>query len=557
LKHHTFGRTVSDRHPTLGALPVMPLAMTMELMAEAALALRMGFRVAGLRNVRALRWLAFDEPRRRLRVEAESLDATSVRVVVHEISSNGGTPSTPIADGIVDLDVKRDPLPPVAWTVDAQSPPRWSNEELYRRGMFHGPAFQSLRSLDGFGDEGIRATLCVTEPQLLLPEEAQRTRGSLALPVSLLDGVGQALGLWLGESDFAMAFPIGLASLRLGAARDDGPLDATIRVSQSTPGLWTSDAEVRSSRGDVVLRIEGRRDRLLPVAQHIWRYRVAPHEIVFGRSIVERSLSLPDGLVLCELDDFRREFLLEDSAFWALVLSRLALSASERAAYDRRTGPKSASVSWLLGRVALKDAVRLLDPISRPMADVEIVPDDRGKPCVVLDGASEREAPLVSVSHKGLGAVAAAADPRRFLGVGIDLEPERPLDPGLLADAFDPEERRVIEGAGSASGESRDVSYLKAWCAKEAIGKALGLGVLGGPANVHIGHIGHIGHVGHVGRADSTKGVVSATLRGSLSREVGERQPELAGRRFQAFTWRRGGNVLAISFLERPEGPSA
>jgi acyl transferase domain-containing protein/phosphopantetheinyl transferase len=544
LKHHTFGRKVSHRHASLGALPVMPLAMTMELMAEAALALRKGFRVVGLRNVRALRWLAFDEPRRRLRLEAESLDAVSVRVVVREVSSNGGTRSTPIADGIVDLDVKVNPLPLVAWTVDAPSAPSWSDEELYRRGMFHGPAFQSLRSLDGFGDEGIRATLFATEPELLLP--AEERGGGLALPVSIVDGVGQALGLWLGESDYAMAFPVGFASLRLGASRDAGPLDASIRVSQSTqstPGLWTSDAEVRDRRGDVVLRIEGRRDRLLPVAQHIWRYRVAPHEIVFGRAVDPAELSLPQGLVLCELDDFRREFLLEDSAFWGLVLSRLALSETERAAYDERKGPKAAAVSWLLGRVVAKDAVRLLDPAPRMMADIEIVTDKLGRPRAVMGpGGRYGETAAVSVSHKGLDAVAVAADPRRFPGVGIDLEPMRALEPDLLEDAFAQEERGILEDAASEADEPRDAWYLSGWCAKESIGKALGLGVLGGPGNVHIDAV------------DVRRGRLSATLRGALHREVEQSRPELAGRSFDALVWRRRGNVLALCVLQASEG---
>ena len=463
LRDHTFGRKVSDLSPSLSALPVMPLAMTMELMAEAAEALRAGFQVAHIRRVRALRWLAFDEPRRRLRIEAEGIDRESVRVAVYE----HGSDLTAIAEGIVGLTEK--PLPPRRATLAVRTsrPSRWSPEDLYGRGMFHGPAFQSVRSMDACGERGIQATLQDTNASLLLPGPGA---GDLALPVSLIDGVGQVLGLWLGEKDLAMGFPTGMDNLELGYRKLAGPHQVVLQVEPQNSGTWTSDAEVRAPDGRLVLRIEGRRERLLTVPSHIWRYRAAPSEVVFSRAFGKTFPGAPQsGLVVCELDGFDRAFLLEDGAFWALVLSRLALGEKQRTIYDHHPATRSASVSWLLERVVASDAVRLLGPHSLPMADVEIVADERGWGKATIGDA---EAARVSFCHQGLDAVAAAFDPRRYAGVGVALEPLRKLEPDLIREGFDAEERGIIEAA-TGGEDSPDMGYASAWCAKEAVLKAL------------------------------------------------------------------------------------
>jgi acyl transferase domain-containing protein len=70
LDHTFFGRHLADHDASLTALPVMPLAMMLELMAEAATVLRPGWFITSVRDVRMHRWLAFETPTRRVRLEA-------------------------------------------------------------------------------------------------------------------------------------------------------------------------------------------------------------------------------------------------------------------------------------------------------------------------------------------------------------------------------------------------------------------------------------------------------------------------------------------------------
>jgi hypothetical protein len=111
LDHTFFGRDLSVNDPTLTTLPVMPLAMTLELMAEAAVALEPGLSVVAMHNVRTHRWVPFETPTRRVRLEATSSGSGLVRVVAYEAGrASGGrhcgkpVPPAPAGDLRVDAD---------------------------------------------------------------------------------------------------------------------------------------------------------------------------------------------------------------------------------------------------------------------------------------------------------------------------------------------------------------------------------------------------------------------------------------------------------------------
>jgi acyl carrier protein len=70
LRDHTLGRQVSVTDPELMGLPVMPLTMSMEILAEAAAVLVPDLHLIGMRNVRAYRWIALEGERLTLRLAA-------------------------------------------------------------------------------------------------------------------------------------------------------------------------------------------------------------------------------------------------------------------------------------------------------------------------------------------------------------------------------------------------------------------------------------------------------------------------------------------------------
>ena len=106
LRHHTLGRAVSRTDPQLTALAVMPLAMSIEMLAEAGACLLPELVVTGLRDVRAARWLAVGERPTTVQLHARRLDADDdatqrVHVSLAEIDDSG-QPS-PVIEGIVVL----------------------------------------------------------------------------------------------------------------------------------------------------------------------------------------------------------------------------------------------------------------------------------------------------------------------------------------------------------------------------------------------------------------------------------------------------------------------
>src|SRR5262249_16698712 len=69
--------------------------------------------------------------------------------------------------------------------------------------------------------------------------------------------------------------------------------------------------------------------------------------------------------------------------------------------------------------------------------------------------------------------VAIAADAGENIGIGIDAEYLRDLEPGFGESAFLQEERQWMDRLPL---ENRNAAMIKSWCVKEAAAKAFGLG---------------------------------------------------------------------------------
>lgn len=88
----------------------------------------------------------------------------------------------------------------------------------------------------------------------------------------------------------------------------------------------------------------------------------------------------------------------------------------------------------------------------------------RGKPMIA-------GGPAFNLSHAGgLAALVVCAED---LPLGVDIEAHRPLDPGLDAIAFAPEERAEL----AALTEGREAAFFRGWTRKEAVVKATGEGL--------------------------------------------------------------------------------
>ena len=147
---------------------------------------------------------------------------------------------------------------------------------------------------------------------------------------------------------------------------------------------------------------------------------------------------------------------------------------------------------WMRGRVAAKDAVRLLlldrYSVVAPLEAICVIPNERGQPQVSCVAVPETGTWIsVSISHCGNGSVALAAERSKFCrGVGIDVASQTDNHDGLAEGGFASAETALLAGCPKSK---RTDWLLCLWCAKEAAGKALGSGLMGNPLSLVVRHV--------------------------------------------------------------------
>jgi phosphopantetheinyl transferase (holo-ACP synthase) len=224
---------------------------------------------------------------------------------------------------------------------------------------------------------------------------------------------------------------------------------------------------------------------------------------------------------------------------WRDVLEALDLGPEERAACKALGGPEARATLRLWGRVAAKDAVRRIwaaqgKPPVYP-ADLAIEPDARGRPLVRSLLEPERtDLPVIAIAHT-TGVAVAIASPDPGARLGIDVEPIAQRSPDFERLALGDAERACLDRLAPEPGPHRTEWVTRLWCAKEAVAKATGLGLVAGPASAAIV------------RADGTTGEVAVALGPELSVHC----PDLQGHPIRTITARRGDYVWAWTLFEK------
>ncbi len=534
LNHHTLGHPLSgDRQH---ALAVMPLTMSLEVLAEAAAALVPGKRIVGMRNVTANRWLAFDERPSTVEVTARKVGGDSdIELVSVAITDETG--ATPAVEAIVELSRS---FAPSASPIDAiaGSPSSRSAEELYGAVMFHGPLWQGVESIDVIGTRGAEATLRILPASGFL-KSAQNPLFEID-PITL-DAAGQVVGFWTSEvlESGRIVFPIRMDHLQIFGPTPAPGTTVRCRAEITLIGsqLTTSVLDVLDHEGRLWMRLDGWQDKRFDLPSQFETLMRPDSDGEMSRSWTAPIAPFGSGgAIACRLVASSID---ADRQFWSSVWSEAILSGSERETFHALKKPEPKRLEWLAARTAAKDAVGALARghfgIDLAPFDIEIQNDDHGAPLVLCDAfAASGFMPVVSLSHSAGMAAAVAGFVAEFdglpsAGVGLDIERLKPLPDGFVETAFDDSERLVFQTSGA--GESNEW-ILRAWCAKEAIGKALGSGLIEGPRSLQITTI------------DRTSGLVTARAVGVLA------QSTATASEYVAFTGIDGDLVFATSFCE-------
>jgi acyl carrier protein/NADP-dependent 3-hydroxy acid dehydrogenase YdfG len=231
----------------LGGKAVLPFALSLEWMAEAARSvLALGGPVS-LEDARVLRGVTLDASPEDVCVWVSDKDAAGratveLRSTKDQVYVRAQVPAS-AAGTTAPMD---DPghLAPYGRPV----------AKIYGTELFHGPSLEAVESIEGVSAEGMLLHLRTQETSArLLPGPAR----PFLLDPFALDGVFQALILWCRASRGAPSLPSSIARItRLRPFASAEPVRVSVRVREVDGAIVRSDVELSDAQG-VALRLEG------------------------------------------------------------------------------------------------------------------------------------------------------------------------------------------------------------------------------------------------------------------------------------------------------------
>ncbi|CAN5845828.1 hypothetical protein BH23GEM7_BH23GEM7_05840 [soil metagenome] len=355
LRDHTFGRRVSRYDADLLGLPVMPLTASMELMAEAASLLAPGQRLVGMRQVRGFRWITLQDGPVSLYVVARKTAAHEVEVEIRA----GGAAGERLVQGVMVFAADYPSSPHLERALlRNERPGPWTPPQLHEEYLFHGPSFAGITSFDTMAEDGARVTLRVPSRSGLLRGVPSPT--FLADPV-VLDIMGQVAGLWATAHYAADSFfPFQVEEVRLfGSPLPEGEqVQCHAHISQATGEQVSADLAVVREDGRVWLQCIGWTDRRLTMPADVRRFLLSPKDTMLAKPLPRDHSQLPTAARSYRLgtEDFPPDLFSAGGGIWLHAIAHTVLGRAERRQW--RVLPAEQGASWLIARIAAKDAVR-------------------------------------------------------------------------------------------------------------------------------------------------------------------------------------------------------
>ncbi|HEX5552293.1 MAG TPA: acyltransferase domain-containing protein [Chitinophagaceae bacterium] len=482
LQHHTFGRFILKKPIDAEPLPIVPLAMTIEMMAEAASLLAPdGFVVTEILNIHALKWIAVERESLVLLSEAKVMTSSTEkerRIFVKIVEK--GKSNQPLCTATVVLSARHSSSPkPMPFTASNPESVLWDAESFFEQCLFHGEAFSCMDELLRTGQEEIEVRLSVPPKDNLFLDEVSP---QFMTPAQLLDVPGHAVAYWLveGGDKFFGVYPVSIASIRFYGKPKEPFSKLTGRAKSKKDGVFFDvDFEALDQDETVCMKISGFKLIYYRMEQSFLRshYWTGPNTFYCN----ELSISNPD-IIGFEANKLTQRGMEQSNSIWTRTLVHMYCNSKEKNAWNLLPANEKRKTEWLLGRIAAKEIVRKwalnYHSVYILCPDIEIDYDTDGRPHVISPELMHYgPLPDISISHSGGQAVAVAASPGYRVGVDLERfdhhkhqELER-LNKHLQI-AFGEEELEQLT-------ENGDADLYPLVCAKEAAAKVVGKGFLG------------------------------------------------------------------------------
>lgn len=507
--HHTVGgRSLSRIQPDQHGLPIMPLTFTVEMMAEVGQALLPHLVVREVKNVQLMRWLAFfDGDPSTIELSAKRLDQddedkqqgqTRVLIQIRNLGNESSQDTARFVAAVGTVVLAETPLEPDCEYTPFDLPGAHDCEctlEVLYMNLFHGEYLQNVETLDYIADKGIEGTIFVKPREGLFTSDADPQ--FIGDPVLLDVAMHPPVAWHLAEPDQSgrILLPFELKSMEFFGRRPPAHhrFKARTRIVETTVRHFAHLTEVFDMEtGKIWARIN---------RVKLWRFYLpfrdvnfhGPKDIYFIST--EWPEVVPDFLTdqitcvhMLPLEDLKGPALLGAAA-------RVMMSPGEYDRFENLDRPMDQKPKFLFGRIVAKDAVRYHQRKHNDqrvfLADVEIDANERGRPMASPRGETRPEDyPTISISHcDGMICAMAASHP----WVGIDIEPVADREASFERIAFSPSERSLLDEVSDK--HTRNELVARFWCAKEAVSKALGEGLVEGPRSLTVQEIDAAGQI--------------------------------------------------------------
>jgi len=477
--------------PALRGLVLLPLLGAAEIMAEVAQSVMPNRHVAAVDDLTSRRPLAFHLGRLRLRVRAERVAGGTAGECAVKVQLRGDAPDDawtwPAVEGTFLMsDV---PAADAAFVPVPLVRPRnvhWTANDIYPDRLLTGGTLQAITKADLWSEAGLDYEIGVPDPA----GAAAHAKFPLwALDPVVLTAAADGFQLWRSHERFSGAYSFAFRLRRLvmhaRSFQQGARLRCYLRLTGVTPNSHVADISATDGNGNVLFELRGYEEYAERVPEEYRRLLLSPATSYLTQALPADAVGTPPvDFATAIATDIPYPVFERQEELWLRVISRIVLANVERRKFVEMTGSVGRRTEWLFGRIAAKEAIRRFlarNYQARWMsADVSVWADAAGKPRALGAWKDNLGGDIdLAIAHTAQCVVAVVASNAR---VGVDVEArERDLSEEFTHGVFTDAELALATG-----GLNSSAAAVRFWCAKEAVSKALGVGIRYSPRELTV-----------------------------------------------------------------------
>ncbi len=251
---------------TFNGLPVLPMAVAAELMAEAALFMHPECSLLELQNLDIPQGIIFDSGARDLYLHLDELSSDSdakLKVQIGLLANPKAARKNFVCTAVLAPQASKLSHKPHDYFGLKYKKRQFKEAEtrqpgvdfIYDNWLFHGPLFQGIELVESIGQNGISGNLKACAIEKCLKESG---KDSWLLDPMLLDSAMQLAGVWARHYMDITVLPTGFQSLKVFRSPKESNYIAEVRIpDESKNGQLLCDLAIYSKKGELLILMEG------------------------------------------------------------------------------------------------------------------------------------------------------------------------------------------------------------------------------------------------------------------------------------------------------------